>query len=372
MYFLRKNSKAPPVVNLDEDEDVAQEKYKIRNSPAVLTENTLVLKDLTKYYKKFLAVNGLCLGVKRHECFGLLGINGAGKTTTFKMMTGDVQISYGDGWVNGLSLKNDIKKVHKQIGYCPQFDAVLDDLTGRETMIMFSLLRGIPLDESKHVAERLAKEFDFVRHLNKKVKEYSGGNKRKLSTAIALIGDPPVVYLDEPTTGMDPATKRYLWNALCRVRDNGKCIILTSHSMEECEALCTRLAIMVNGNFKCLGSTQHLKSKFSEGYTLTIKIRKSGDADELSSDEIAPVERFVKEKFPTAVLREKHQELISYHITGKSVPWSAMFGIMERGKKELNIEDYSIGQSSLEQVQLYNLFRNSYTNLCFNFVTGIP
>lgn len=202
MYFLRKNITAPPAKNIDEDEDVAEEKAKIRNaSAATLNEYTLVLKDLTKYYKRFLAVNGLCLGVKRHECFGLLGINGAGKTTTFKMMTGDVQISYGDGWVNGLSLKQDIKKVHKQIGYCPQFDAVLDDLTGKETLIMFSLLRGIPLKQSKQVADNLAKEFDFSRHLNKKVKEYSGGNKRKLSTAIALIGDPPVIYLDEPTTG---------------------------------------------------------------------------------------------------------------------------------------------------------------------------
>lgn len=87
------------------------------------------------------------------------------------------------------------------IGYCPQFDAVLDDLTGYETLIMFCLLRGIAFDESKIVAENLAREFDFDRHLHKRVKEYSGGNKRKLSTAIALIGDPPVLYLDEPTTG---------------------------------------------------------------------------------------------------------------------------------------------------------------------------
>lgn len=154
---------------------------------------------------------------------------------------------------------------------------------------------------------------------------------------------------------MDPATKRYLWNALCRVRDNGKCIILTSHSMEECEALCTRLAIMVNGNFKCLGSTQHLKSKFSEGYTLTIKVRKSHDTDELTADEVVPIEMFVKDNFPTAILREKHQQLLSYHITGRSILWSKMFGIMEGGKKNLNIEDYSIGQSSLEQV-LQSLF----------------
>lgn len=148
---------------------------------------------------------------------------------------------------------------------------------------------------------------------------------------------------------MDPATKRFLWNVLCKVRDSGKCIILTSHSMEECEALCTRLAIMVNGTFKCLGSTQRLKSKFSEGYTLTIKMRRTMDNEVLNAG-VTAVENFVLKNFSNAVLREKHQEMLSYFIKEQSLPWSRMFGIMETGKKQLNIEDYSLGQCSLEQV----------------------
>lgn len=117
------------------------------------------------------------------------------------MMSGDVNISYGDGWVNGNSIKSRLKEVQKCIGYCPQFDALLDDLTANETIKMFCLLRGIKWADSNQIAEYLAKEFDFSRHLRKKVKELSGGNKRKLSTAISLIGNPPVLYLDEPTTG---------------------------------------------------------------------------------------------------------------------------------------------------------------------------
>lgn len=235
--------------------------------------------------------------------------------------------------------------------YCPQFDALLDDLTAKESLTMFALLRGVPANECGYVAAKLANDFDFTRHLNKQIKALSGGNKRKLSTAISLIGDPPVIYLDEPTTGMDPATKRYLWDAICRVRDNGKCVVLTSHSMEECEALCTRLAIMVNGNFKCLGSTQHLKNKFAEGYTLTIKIKKdvAGTDHELETE---PIERFIAHHFPKAVQREKHQEMLTFYIIDQSIPWSKMFGILEKGKKQLNIEDYSLGQSSLEQVFL--------------------
>ncbi|CAG9761787.1 unnamed protein product [Ceutorhynchus assimilis] len=352
-YKIRqKYSPKYPVDVPDEDSDVQAEKNKIRDTPheELISNYTMVLKDLTKYYKNFVAVNGLCLGVKTHECFGLLGINGAGKTSTFKMLTGDVKVSHGDAWVNGNSIKNQMKQVQKSIGYCPQFDALLDDLTARETLLMFSLLRGIPFGQCKKVAEQLATDFDYTRHLDKRVKELSGGNKRKLSTSIALIGDPPVVYLDEPTTGMDVATKRYLWNALCQVRDSGKTIVLTSHSMEECEALCTRLAVMVNGNFKCLGSTQHLKNKFAEGYTLTIKIKRV-EGSHLPTE---PVEAFVRQQFVGASLREKHDELLTFYITDKSMPWSRMFGILEEAKKrqDLNIEDYSLGQSSLEQVFL--------------------
>lgn len=185
-----------------EDSDVAAEKRNIRSkTPQQLQGYALAMKDVTKYYKNFLAVNQLCLGVKKYECFGLLGVNGAGKTTTFKMMTGDIKISSGEAWVNGLSLLNQMSAVQKIIGYCPQFDGLLENLTGRETLFMFCLLRGLHYNESKITAEKFAKDFDFYRHVDKKIYEYSGGNKRKLSTALALVGDPKVIYLDEPTTG---------------------------------------------------------------------------------------------------------------------------------------------------------------------------
>lgn len=214
---------------------------------------------------------------------------------------------------------------------------------------MFALIRGIPLENCSHVAAKLAKNLNFSQHLNTQVKAISGGNKRKLSTAISLIGNPSVIYLDEPTTGMDPVSKRYFWNAICKLRDNGKSIILTSHSMEECEALCTRLAIMVNGKIVCLGSIEHLKNKFAKGYTLTVKVKKECFQSNQKS-ETALVEQFIVNSFPQALRREKHQELITYFIPDKSIPWSKMFEILETGKNAFNIEDYSIGQSTLEQV----------------------
>ncbi|XP_023309746.1 ATP-binding cassette sub-family A member 3-like [Anoplophora glabripennis] len=335
-----------------EDDDVAEERSKIKNaSREELLSYTLILRDLTKVYKKLLAVNSLCLGVRNNECFGLLGVNGAGKTTTFMMMTGDTRITYGDGFVNGYSIKRQLKSAQKCIGYCPQFDALLDDLTAQETIVIFALLRGIKYSACRPLADTLAREFDFTPHLKKQVKKLSGGNKKKLSTAVAIIGSPTVLYFDEPTTGLDPLTRRNLWNALCKVRDSGKCLVLTSHSMEECEALCTRLAIMVNGQFKCLGSSQHLKSKFAKGYQLIIKLKKSTEA--LSYGDSGPIEMFITSQFPTAILKEKHEEMLFYYIKDLSIPLSQMFGILERAKKgDYNLEDYSLGQSSLEQVFL--------------------
>ncbi|XP_013927416.1 PREDICTED: ATP-binding cassette sub-family A member 3-like [Thamnophis sirtalis] len=144
-------------------------------------------------------------------------------------------------------------------------------MTGRETLSMYARLRGIPERYIGSCVENMLRGLLLEPYANKLIRTYSGGNKRKLSAGISLIGGPPVVFLDEPSTGMDPVARRLLWDAVARTRECGKSIISTSHSMEECEALCTRLAIMVNGQFKCLGSPQHLKSKFGSGYTLLAK-----------------------------------------------------------------------------------------------------
>lgn len=128
-------------------------------------------------------------------------MNGAGKTSTFKMLTGDVKISSGEAFVRGISLKSHMPEVHKVIGYCPQFDALLEDLTGAETLELFSLLRGIHPSNIPALSHRLATDLNFMQHINKKVDEYSGGNKRKLSTAVALIGNPVLVFLGKCLKG---------------------------------------------------------------------------------------------------------------------------------------------------------------------------
>ncbi|XP_053951058.1 phospholipid-transporting ATPase ABCA3 [Anastrepha ludens] len=373
VYMIRKRAFKPPPPPEDGyfDDDVDNEKNRIlKMTNDQLANQNLVLNGVTKYYGKFLAVNQVSLCVKENECFGLLGVNGAGKTTTFKMMTGDERITYGSAYIKGMSLESEMSQIYQDIGYCPQFDALLDDLTGRETLQIFCLLRGVRRKRINRIIDDLAKSFGFTKHLDKPTMTYSGGNKRKLSTAIAVIGSPSVIYLDEPTTGMDPAARRQLWNMVCRIRDSGKSIVLTSHSMEECEALCTRLAIMVNGEFKCIGSTQHLKNKFSKGLILKMKVRRAPDPlrpsarssrsgrSELSDasmkmqQDIAAVKEFVEQKFPHAILQEEYQGILTFYIPLSSIKWSSIFGLMEKNRDNLNIEDYSISQTTLEEIFL--------------------
>lgn len=197
-YKFMSKIRSLPVQRTTVDSDVKREAERIKNmTDADIQNGNLVLKGLTKFYGRHLAVNQLHLAVDASECFGLLGINGAGKTTTFKMMTGDELISSGDAFIQGYSMRNQMHKVHTLIGYCPQFDALLLDLTGRETLRVFSLLRGIPRNEINEVTNKLSTELGFHQHLDKQIKAFSGGNKRKLSTALALIGNPSLIFLDE-------------------------------------------------------------------------------------------------------------------------------------------------------------------------------
>uniref|UniRef100_A0A671YC67 P-type phospholipid transporter n=1 Tax=Sparus aurata TaxID=8175 RepID=A0A671YC67_SPAAU len=329
----------------DEDDDVAAERRRIYDGGS--KSDILQIRDLAKTYvgRKRAAVDRICVGVPAGECFGLLGVNGAGKTTTFKMLTGDTDVSSGEATVAGYSILNEILDVHQNMGYCPQFDAIDELLTGREHLYLYARLRGVPESEIPRVAEWGIQKLGLTEYAGRCAGTYSGGNKRKLSTAIAMIGCPALVLLDEPTTGMDPHSRRFLWNAIMSVIQDGRAVVLTSHSMEECEALCTRLAIMVNGTFKCLGTIQHLKYKFGDGYVVTMKIKaaKAG----LSPD-LEPVESFMESSFPGCVQREKHYNTLQYEIASSSL--ARIFQLVVANKERLSMEDYSVSQTTLDQV----------------------
>ncbi|XP_053284118.1 phospholipid-transporting ATPase ABCA1b [Pleuronectes platessa] len=327
----------------DEDEDVARERQKIVHGLG--RGDILELRQLTKVFKRKQkpAVDRLCVGIPPGECFGLLGVNGAGKTTTFKMLTGDTVVTSGEAFLAGKSILREIDEVHQNIGYCPQFDAINELLTGREHLELYAVLRGVPEEEVCDMADWGIRKLGLLKYADKAAGSYSGGNMRKLSTAVSLIGAPPVVFLDEPTTGMDPKARRALWNCIHSIIKEGRSVVLTSHSMEECEALCTRMAIMVNGRFRCLGSVQHLKNRFGDGYTIILRV--AGP-----SPDLLPVMKFIESELSGSTLKEKHRNMLQYQLPSSLTSLAHIFSILAKNKETLTIEDYSVTQTTLDQV----------------------
>ena len=232
-FYSPRIPSALPFSHLAEDEDVAEARRQILRKTSdertILTLSNLSKSYRTKKRKKFIAVNNLCLTLRSGECFGLCGVNGAGKTTTFRMLTGDLRPSAGSSIVHGFDSLKQRRQVFKFIGYCPQFDALFDELTPVEHLLLMSRLRGILREDEKRHVQQLITRLDLGEYLNTPVRKLSLGNRRKLSTAMSLVGDPSIAFLDEPTSGMDPSSRRFLWNVIRRLVKEGKSVILTSH-----------------------------------------------------------------------------------------------------------------------------------------------
>ncbi|KAK9664352.1 hypothetical protein RND81_14G035600 [Saponaria officinalis] len=271
-------SLSPDAVSLDynEDVDVAAERNRVLSGAS--DKAILYLRNLRKVYpgaelSPKVAVQSLTFAVHEGECFGFLGTNGAGKTTTLSMLSGEEYPSEGTAFIFGKDILSDTKAARRHIGYCPQFDALLENLTVKEHLELYARIKRVPNHRIEEVAMEKIVEFDLLKHANKPSFTLSGGNKRKLSVAIAMIGDPPIVILDEPSTGMDPLAKRFMWDVISHLstRRGRTAVILTTHSMNEAQALCTRMGIMVGGRLRCIGSPQHLKTRFGNHLELEVK-----------------------------------------------------------------------------------------------------
>ncbi|XP_066132948.1 phospholipid-transporting ATPase ABCA3-like [Saccopteryx bilineata] len=332
------------------DENVESERKRILAQTPRLKNNPLLLKQLTKIYYKcpvVKAVRNISLVVQKSECFGLLGLNGAGKTTMFKMLTGEETSTSGVVFIDGISIAENIRKVRSRIGYCPQVNPLLNHMTGRELLVMYARLQGVPEPNICNYVDTFLCSMHLESQADKVVHTYRKEDKRKLNTVIALMGKPSVVLLDEPTTGMDAGDRHRLWDIVRWMSQTGKAIIISSHRMEDCEATCTRLAIMVKGRFKCLGSPQQLKSKFGDMYTLTVKINIDEDKSKLKE-----FKEFIATTFPGHIINQEYRGIIYYHIPREEICWGKMFSILEEAKALFNLEDYFISPITLEQVFL--------------------
>ena len=225
-------------------------------------------------FKSTKAVREISLCLEYGECFGFLGVNGAGKTTTFKCLSKEILPTYGKIYIDNKEINEDFDKVRSLIGYCPQFDAIFESLTVYENLEFYGIIKGAKKDKIKSIVYALMDEMSLTIFKDKVSGALSGGNKRKLSVAIAMICNPPIILLDEPSTGMDPEARRFMWGVIHRISINRKksTIIMTTHSMEEAETLCKRIGIMVDGQFKCLSTSDEIKEKYGYGYEISLQI----------------------------------------------------------------------------------------------------
>jgi ABC-type multidrug transport system ATPase subunit len=244
----------------------------------------------------------------------------------------------------------DREAVRTYVGYCPQVDPLLDLMTAYETLWFFGRIRGVDEEVLKKRVDQLVQQVGLAKHAHRPCGTYSGGNKRKLSLAIALISDPRLLLLDEPSTGMDPAARRNMWSVIEQVSQD-RSIVLVSHSMEECEALCTRMCVLVSGRLKCLGSAQHIKGKFGASYQLEVRCAKAeeeGGGDE-SVDRIIRLCQEGLAHCGGATVDERHSGFLRMSLDG-AVDLAAAFALLEASKDTHGVLDYSIAQATLEQV----------------------
>jgi ATP-binding cassette subfamily A (ABC1) protein 3 len=281
-----------PEDNTFSEKDISDELRRVDSS-----NDGLRVLHLSKKFKKFQAVDDVTFGVPRGEVFALLGPNGAGKTTTLNMIRGDLAPTAGEIFVQNILVNRSRAAARAHLGVCPQFDAV-ERLTVREHLEFYARVRGVP-DIDHNVAEVIRAvgldAFEF-----RPAEKLSGGNKRKLSLAIALMGNPAVLLLDEPSSGMDAAAKRVMWRTLESIVP-GRSLVLTTHSMEECSALAGRAGILAK-RMLALGSTEQLRRRYGNKYLVHVVL---ASAPHSSQPEMDAVKSWILGEFAGAELEPR-------------------------------------------------------------------
>lgn len=233
-----------------------------------MTEVAIKVQNLQKAYGSVHVLKGLSFTIQRGEIFGLLGPNGAGKTTTLSIIEGILQADTGQVVVLGMDLSTHAAQIKRRIGVHLQSTSLLPDLTVLEQMLLFGRLYGVVINRERALSllDKMGLR-DMARHLPENL---SGGQRQRLALAIALVNDPEILFLDEPTTGLDPQSRRALWNMVRQLRDEGRTIVLTTHHMEEAEMLTHRVGIIDNGELLALGTPCELIQQINQPALITL------------------------------------------------------------------------------------------------------
>ena len=275
---------------------------------------------------------------------------GAGKSTTMNIVAGLAQCTSGDGLIYNYSINDSIGSIQSLLGVCPQFDLLFLDLSAVEHIELYSELKMIDSHLIKGIVEDRLQAVRLWDVKDKPIRTYSGGMKRRLSMVIATIGDPKIVILDEPTTGMDPVNRRYVWQFIEKFKEN-RVIILTSHSMEEADILGDQIAIMSEGVFKAFGTSISLKNKHGAGYRISMVVKE---------DKVDYMKQFVQKHLPEAKLEDDAAGSLLYQLptsaTNRIGPFVKLLEDAEQDKSQALekgiVGNWGISQTTLEEVFL--------------------
>ncbi|EHB07723.1 ATP-binding cassette sub-family A member 6 [Heterocephalus glaber] len=357
-----RNAQPNPEEPGDEHEDVQAER--IRTSTALTTSNldekpTIIASCLHKEYagqkkncfakrKKKIAARNISFCVKKGEIFGLLGPSGAGKSSSIKMIAGITKPTAGEVELKGFSSVwgDQGEDMIKFLGYCPQENVMWPRLTMKEHLEVYAAVKGLRKGDTAITISRLVNAFKLHEHLNVPVRKLAAGTTRKLCFVLSILGDSPILLLDEPSTGIDPTGQHQMWQAIQRsVENTERAVLLTTHHLAEAEVLCDRVAIMVSGRLRCIGSIQDLKRILGKDYILELKVK------ELS--QVPLVHTKILKFFPQAAQQERYSSFLTYKLPiGDVYPLSQAFHKLEEVKHTFNLEDYSLSQCTLEKVFL--------------------
>ncbi|NXC83872.1 ABCAA protein, partial [Cercotrichas coryphoeus] len=360
----RESSQQHPKVLEEEDEDVRAEREAVRNALVALRQeekSVIIVNNLCKEYKikqagsffkkkKKIATKNLSFCVKKGEVLGLLGPNGAGKSTAIKMITGETALTAGQVLLKRGGGGGSQEQAPAFLGYCPQENPLWLDLTPQQHLRLYAAVKGLCQEDTTAAVHRIVNALQLQDYLNKKVRKLPAGITRKLCVALSLLGNPSVLLLDEPCTGMDPNGQRRVWKAIrdaLKAKESGA--ILTTHYMEEAEAVCDRVAILVSGQLRCIGSIQYLKNKFGKGYLLEIKVKDAESTDVLHAE--------ILKIFPGAARQERFPSLLVYKVPMKdALPLSQSFAKLEEAKQSCSLEEYSFSLNTLTQAEITQAF----------------
>jgi ABC-2 type transport system ATP-binding protein len=236
-----------------------------------MVEEYVVVKDLHKSFRDFKAVNGVSFSIAKGEIFGLLGPNGAGKTTTIRMLSTVLKADSGEITIGGHSVKREAEAVRSLIGVCPQELALYEDLSALENMVFFGHMAGLGGQDAKAQAIANLKLMGLQDRARGKVAKFSGGMKRRINLAVALVGNPQLLFLDEPTVGIDPQSRNHIYENILGLQKKGMTILYTTHYMEEADRLCQRIAVMDGGQIIAMDTPRNLKSKIGSPDKVTLE-----------------------------------------------------------------------------------------------------